>query len=122
MDIQLLCVNINNACIDKHLPLTLDVHIRHKAPGDREKREKSSGCCRTVVVGRRRAGCHRDNVHRSDTASAEQKAAVQEEGFPKAHVIPGGNYKRNIKKLEIQEHCRITNQERILSRHWDILG
>lgn len=95
---ELLYVHINNAYINNHRPLTLDVHIRHKAPGDREKREKSSGCCRTVVVGRRRAGCHRDNVHGSDTASAEQKAAVQEEGFPKAHVIPEGNYKRNYKK------------------------
>lgn len=92
---ELLYVHINNAYINKHPPLALDVDVRHKAPGDREKREKSSGCCRTVVVGWRRAGCHRDNVHGSDTASAQQKAAVQEEGFPKAHVIPEG---RNLKK------------------------
>ena len=71
-----------------HPPLTLNVHIGHKAPGHRKEREQSPGCCRTTVDRGRRACRHGDHVHGSDSASTEQKAAVQKEGLPKAHVIP----------------------------------
>lgn len=78
----------------KHPPLTLNVHIGHKAPGNRKKGKQSPGSCSTVAVGRGGACCHRDQVHGSDSASTEQKAAVQKEGLSKAHVIPEEIFKK----------------------------
>lgn len=72
-------------------PLALDVNIRHEAPGDRQEGEEPPGRRGgAAVVGGGRAGRHGDHVHGADAAATQQKAAVQEERLPKAHVIPEG--------------------------------
>lgn len=56
------------------------------------------------------AGCHGDQIHGLDSATAELKTAVEEERLPKAHVITG--MKRKVRGKQWMEE----NGERV--RMW----
>lgn len=82
--------------IQIHTPLTLNVHIGHKAPCNGQEREQSSGTGTAAIVRGPGAGCHGYQVHGLHPTPTEQKAAVEKEGLPKAHIIPvGGTINNN---------------------------